>query len=97
MRLPCSLDFPSVWSSSLHGFTANMHRDGALVCCDAGGAPLVLPPAGAKGTVTVELPPTSRFSQKCLLCEVTLVRASSPDSGEIQFAIRINYVSFRDL
>jgi hypothetical protein len=97
MKLPCLFTFPGEWAASLAGVTANMHRDGLLVSCDPRGLHDDLPKVGSKGKVQVELPPNPSFSPKCIVCDTTLVRVSTLGETEMQFAMRIATVAFRDL
>jgi hypothetical protein len=97
MKLPCMLAFPGEWKAAVHGITANMHRDGLLISCDAASLQGDMPKPGAKGRVQVELPPNPAFSRKCVICDTTLVRIKDGAPGETQFAMRIGSVVFRDL
>jgi hypothetical protein len=97
MKLPCLLTFPGEWGASVEGVTANMHRDGLLISCDPRGVLDELPKVGSKGKVQVELPPNPAFSRKCIVCDTTLVRVNTLGETEMQFAMRIATVAFRDL
>lgn len=97
MKLPCMLTFPDEWNAAVPGITANMHRDGVLISCDATFVREDMPKPGAKGKVQVELPPNPAFSRKCVVCETTLVRVKDGGPGETQFAMKIGSVVFRDL
>jgi hypothetical protein len=97
MKLPCMLTFPGEWGAAIPGVTANMHRDGLLVSCDPRVVMGVLPKVGAKGKVQVELPANPQFTRKCIVCDTTLVRVNQYGDSEMQFAMRIGGVVFRDL
>jgi hypothetical protein len=97
MKLPCQLTFPAEWQSTIHGITANMHRDGVLISCKARDVLGELPKVGSRGKIQVELPPNPAFSRKCIVCDTTLVRVEVMSDAETQFAMRIGSVAFRDL
>ncbi len=93
MQLPCRLSFPAIWAGSVHGFTANMHRQGVLIACSL-QADRRVPEVGSLASVQIELPPNDRFSQKCMKCETILTRVSQTGATEFQFAMRIREVNF---
>jgi hypothetical protein len=97
MKLPCMLTFPGEWGTAIPGVTANMHRDGLLVSCDPRAVLGELPKVGTKGKVQVELPANPQFTRKCIVCDTTLVRVNQYGEQEMQFAMRIGGVVFRDL
>jgi hypothetical protein len=65
--------------------------------CDPRNLQGEMPKVGSKGKVQVELPPNPLFSRKCIVCDTTLVRVEKLGESEMQFAMRIATVSFRDL
>lgn len=95
MQLPCRLMFPSVWSSSLDGFTGNLHRNGVLVACRLKPG-RDLPSVGDTATVHIELPPNQNFPPKYIRCDTTLVRIEKLEDCGVQFAMKILNMDFQD-
>ncbi len=95
MQLPCRLMFPSVWSSSLDGFTGNLHRNGVLVACRLKPG-RDLPSVGDTATVHIELPPNRNFPPKFIRCDTTLVRIEELGDCGVQFAMKILTMDFQD-
>ncbi len=96
MQLPCRLEFPNVWTASVDGFTANLHRKGVSVACRVVPGK-TLPEIGEQASVYIELPPNSDFPPKFMNCETTLLRIDALSDSEFQFALKIQNVDFAEL
>ena len=96
MNLPCRVLFPSTWSASLGGVTANLHRNGVSVACQVNPG-RNLPALGETASVHIELPANSFFPPKFMRCDTTLLRIDELGNSHFQFAMQIRSVDFDDL
>ena len=96
MQLPCRLEFPNVWTTSVEGFTANLNRKGVSVACRVQPGK-ILPEIGEVASLHIELPPSSNFPPKFMNCETTLLRIDALSDSQFQFALKIRNVDFAEM
>lgn len=94
IKLRCHVTSPAVWMQSAM-YTENISRSGVLVTWDGNGKDSRLPSVGQIITVEIELPANHGFGQKCIHCQGTVTRVSTPGMENPQVALRVNYMDFR--
>jgi len=75
--------------------TENISRGGLLIAWRCDAEEPVLPRVGEIMTIEIELPAHHGFGQKCIHCQGTVARVSSPDKGLAHVALSVNYMDFR--
>ena len=94
IKLRCHVTSPALWLRNAL-YTENISRGGLLIAWRPDADEPVLPRAGQIMTVEIELPAHHGFGQKCIHCQGTVVRISTPDAGFARVALSVNYMDFR--
>jgi hypothetical protein len=95
ISLPCRICSPGSGSQLLSGVTENMSRGDVLVVLEGERASAELPCVGDPLLIEIDLPANHAFGQKCMQCQATVVRVSTPDDGPASLAMRIHKMRFQ--
>jgi hypothetical protein len=76
-------------------YTENISRGGVLVAWQGENGPLEPPEPGQIIALDIELPANHGFGQKCIHCEGTVSRVSTPEGGFPRVALTVDYMDFR--
>jgi PilZ domain-containing protein len=94
IKLRCHVTSPALWlRNALH--TENISRGGLLIAWRWDANEPATPRVGGIMTVEIELPAHHGFGQKCIHCQGTVVRVSTPENGIAHVGLSVNYMDFR--
>ena len=95
LNLQCRITAPRVGARPVIAVTENMSRGDILVLLAGEQFEDAVPCVGDPLIVEIDLPANHSFGRKCMVCQTTVVRMATSDSGAPRLALRIHKMSFQ--